>query len=84
MGDELTLSVLPQKSDIELWISPEEVELVTDATIRMQYWLWCNTSKLKLLHQLNYSRIDVPVSKNYNRFLVTWELVDDDSLCNTG
>ena len=58
----LKVSVLPQKSDIELWVSPEDVELVIDATIHTKYGLWCKTLKLRLIHPLNYSWWNFPQS----------------------
>ncbi|KAH9623680.1 hypothetical protein KSS87_017707 [Heliosperma pusillum] len=54
MESTIALAMLLQKFDVELRGSPEEVELVTGATIHTKSGLWCKLRK----------RADVPVSES--------------------
>lgn len=53
MESTVALAMLLQKFDIELRGSPEDVELVTGATIHTKDGLWCKLSRRKSITNLN-------------------------------
>ena len=53
MESTVGLAMLLQKFDLELRGGPDEVELVTGATIHTKNGLWCKLSRRKSITNLN-------------------------------